>query len=201
MQSILPKYLFRGDSDKENKRRLRSTIKSGLLLTNLCGGGNGQEIFKKTLEQLVIRHVSVGWEKTHFLSFTTEERTAIYYASGERDSYPVDIDEQWDFAIFKLDTSLFIPDSVSQLEIGVYQAEYNPVCKEFCPKYKIILIDVLSCLKNVCVSNMNSDAITNADRDKEWLILPATFLPGINELTFKLDTSCIIEKDVYCFST
>ena len=65
----IPKYLFRGDADPLNKRKLKETFKSGLLLTNLCNGGNGREIFNDSLESLVNKHIAVGWEKTHFLSF------------------------------------------------------------------------------------------------------------------------------------
>lgn len=37
----LPQYLYRGDSDPNNKRQLKSTLNSGLLLTNLISSGNG----------------------------------------------------------------------------------------------------------------------------------------------------------------
>ena len=76
---LLPKYLYRGDKDPHNHRQLRATINSGLLLTNLCNGGNGREIFSKPFGQLINKHIGIGWDKTHFLSFSTDESTAINY--------------------------------------------------------------------------------------------------------------------------
>lgn len=42
-----------------------------------------------------------------------------------------------------------------------------------------------------------STAISNAERDKEWLILPANPFGNIGELTSKLDTNCISDKRVF----
>ena len=45
MSNSLPnrRFLYRGDSDRKNERKLRETISSGVLLTNLSNGGNGNE--------------------------------------------------------------------------------------------------------------------------------------------------------------
>ena len=56
----LPENLYRGDADPENKRKLKETFKSGLLLTNLCNGGNGREIFSNSLENLINKHIAIG---------------------------------------------------------------------------------------------------------------------------------------------
>ena len=194
---MLPQYLYRGDKDKENKRQLKSTINGGFLLTNLCGDGNGRDIFNNTFERLINKHVSIGWDKTHFLSFTTNKDTAFYYGSGDKEYYPVCPDEQWDFAVFTLKTSLF--DNIFQIENGIYQIEYPPACTEFLPTYKVILIDVLAYLQNAATnSNIDlSDAISKAKKDTEWLILPTSPLRGTNEFTAKFDTYCISEKNVF----
>ena len=45
---MIPKTLYRGDSDKKNDRKLKEFIDKGLLFTNPISGGNGQNILKKT---------------------------------------------------------------------------------------------------------------------------------------------------------
>lgn len=195
----LPRYLYRGDSDMANKRQLRTTINHGLLMTNLSRGGNGQEVFQKPLVKLINTHVSIGWEKTHFLSFTTESEVAFFYAAGKKFHYQTHTDDNWNFAIFTLDTSLFNPDSIEQVDTGIYKATYYPTCREFLPFFTVILIDVSTCLRNIQDSFNDNliNAISNADRDKEWLLFPATAMRDSSEYTSKLDTGCIAQKEVY----
>ncbi|MDC9721641.1 MAG: hypothetical protein PSN34_02555 [Urechidicola sp.] len=198
--SRLPKYLYRGDADPENKRKLRETFNSGLLLTNLCDGGNGREIFGKSLEHLINKHIAFGWEKTHFLSFTTNEQTAILYGRNGKEFIEIyDDREKWDFTILTFDTSILLPDSINQIETGIYRAEFSPSCREFLPTYKVVLIDTLSYLKRISVDNKIdlSTAIKKAENDNEWLILPASPF-GNGEFTAKLDTACITERRIYC---
>ena len=195
----LPKFLYRGDSDRENKRQLRTTFNHGFLLTGLSDGGNGWEIFHNPLEKLVHRHVAPGWLKTHFLSFTTDKGKALVYGGGNGDHYPISSDDRWDFVLFTLDTDRFIPDSIKQLETGVYQAEYYPHSREFLPTYRILLIDVATFLHYVHLSENDdySESIFKAKRDKEWLVYPATPMRDSNENTSKFDTGCIIYKEVF----
>ncbi len=196
----LPKSLYRGDADPQNKRKLKETFNSGLLLTNLCNGGNGREIFSNSLENLINKHIAIGWDKTHFLSFSTNEQTAFLYGGNGSDHFEVYDDlEQWDFAVLTFDTSRLIPDSINQIAEGIYKAEFFPTCKEFLPSYKVILIDTLSHL--ISLSNKSSldfsAAIKNAKTDSEWLILPASPFGYNGELTAKFDTACITEKRIF----
>ena len=196
----LPEYLYRGDADPHNKRKLKETFKSGLLLTNLCNGGNGREIFSNSLENLIDKHIAVGWEKTHFLSFSTNEQTAFVYGGNGKELYEVYDDlEQWDFTVLTFDTSRLIEDSISQIAEGIYQAKFFPTCKEFLPSYKVILIDTLSHLTSI--SNKSSldfsTAIKNAKSDSEWLILPASPFGYNGEFTAKFDTACIVDNRVF----
>jgi len=192
----LPKLLYRGDSDKNNKRQLKTTLNNGFLLTGLSGGGNGREIFQSPLEKLVHKHVAIGWNETHFLSFTTNKEKAYYYGGGEKMGYcPTCSDDNWDFALLTLDTSKFLHNT--QIETGVYKASYYPVCLEFLPSYTVILIDIATFLKKIqqtCNDNL-SKSIYNAERDKEWLIYPATPMRDSDEFTSKFDMGCIVEKE------
>lgn len=196
----LPKYLYRGDADPLKKRKLKETFKSGLLLTNLCNGGNGREIFSNTLENLINKHIAVGWDKTHFLSFSTNEQTALTYGGNNREHFEVYDDyESWDFIILTFDTSLLIPDSIQQITDGIYKAEFFPTCKEFLPRFKVVLIDTLSHLISISgKSNVDfSSAIEKAKADSEWLILPASPFENNGELTAKFDTACISDKRIF----
>ncbi len=195
----LPKLLYRGDSDKMNKREIRATLNYPILKTGLSDGGNGREIFLNPLQSLVHRHVAPGWDKTHFLSFTTDKGKALVYGGGEGEHYPISSDDKWDFVLFTLDTGKFIPDSIKQLETGVYQVEYYPHSREFLPTYRILLIDVVTFLHKVKLSGSDdySESIFKAERDKEWLVYPATPMRDSNENTSKFDTGCIIEKQAY----
>lgn len=196
---MLPKLLFRGDNDKCNKRQLKSTLNSGVLLTNLCNGGNGREIFSNSLGQLVYKHIGTEWDKTHFLSFSCDEQRAFYYGGKFKLHEEVyDIAEPWDFAVLTFDTATLIADSIKEIDTGIYSAIFNPTCKEFLPIYNVILIDAYSHLTKINSANSNlTTAIENADRDKEWLILPANPFGNNGELTSKLDTNCIIDKRVF----
>lgn len=195
----LPKLLYRGDSDKKNVRQIRVTLNFGILLTGLSDGGNGREIFLNPLQNLVNQHVAPGWDKTHFLSFTTDKGKALVYGGSDGNHYVTSSDDKWDFALFTLDTGTFIPESIKQLETGIYQAEYYPHSREFLPVFRILLIDVAVFLYNAqLLSNDNySESIFNAERDKEWLIYPATPMRNSTEFTSKFDTGCIVEKQVY----
>ena len=194
-----PKYLYRGDSDTKNLRHLRETINSGLLLTNLCSGGNGSLIINSTLGQLINKHIGVGWDKTHFLSFSANEETAFFYASkNEQYEEIYDFQETWDFAVFTMDTTIIISESIKEIYTGIYTAKYFPICKEFLPTYNIILIDAFLYLKSI--GGTNSDykkAIEKAGGDQEWLILPSSPFGHNGELTAKLDTNCISEKRLF----
>src|SRR5437764_15229151 len=71
-RDMVPRFLFRGDADPHEERKLRSVYPDsfhGFLLTNLSNGGSGREIFTGPLVAAANRHVGVGWPKTHFLSF------------------------------------------------------------------------------------------------------------------------------------
>jgi len=196
----LPKFLFRGDNDKHNKRLLKSTFKSELFMTNLISGGIGREIFSNTIEQLLNKHIATGWEKTHFLSFSTDEQKAYYYGSDGKPFDDVfDESENWDFTVLTFDTSLLIQDSIKEIETGIYSAQFIPSCNEFLPTYKVILIDAVSHLKSIASKSRIdlTTAIANADNDKEWLILPASPFNYQGELTAKLDAHCITDKRVY----
>lgn len=194
-----PRFLYRGDSDRKNERKLRETISSGVLLTNLSNGGNGKEIFTSDFNQLINKHIGIGWSKTHFLSFTANEDKAFYYASESAVYEEIyDFHEKWDFSILTFDFSTLLQETIREYSKGLYYAEFLPTCKEFYPRFKILLVDSFEYLKNKYDSKSDfQQAILNAERDNEWLILPLNYFGFTWELTSKLDNNCITEKRIF----
>jgi hypothetical protein len=189
----IPDFLYRGE-DFSQKKDGREVLSRGLLMTNLCYGGNGKEIFIRPLRESINKHVSIGWPKTHFLSFSESEETALNYGSRHRKYEENFFDENWDFALFTLDESKLI--SIEQKDVGVFEVLFKSSFKEFLPTFKIFLFDVPKHLKSISNSDIDlSEAISNAERDSEWLLLPAQ--PFQNEFSSKLDTSCL---DIRYFS-
>jgi hypothetical protein len=197
--NTLPRFLYRGDSDKNNERKLRQTISSGVLLTSLSNGGNGKEIFTSDFYQLVNKHIDFGLSKSNFLSFTTNENTAFYYASKSVEFEEIyNFSEKWDFCVLTFDFNTLQKDTFQEYVKGLYYAEFNPICKEFYPRFQILLIDTYKYLKNKNNSKSYlNEAIFKAERDSEWLILPLNPFEFYGEFTSKLDINCITEKRIF----
>lgn len=200
MQNNIPKYLFRGDSDLNNYRNLRATINSHKLLTPLVNGGNGREIKEVPLLQLINRHVKEGWSKTHFLSFTSSEKTSVRFGLSCKND---EVDEKmnsyseyynsgtdWDFAIVKINTGKIKWEMIDK---GMFEGIYKSFQKF--DKCKIILMDVVKILINY---NEYRNARADADKDKEWLILPFNALQSqvVEEYSgiFYIDTISGVQK-------
>ena len=120
---MIPEFLFRGDADSREERKLRSVYPlsyCGFLLTNLSNKGSGREIFTAPLVAAVNRHVGAGWPKTHFLSFSACRERAIAFAAGPEEHRLVPTDTQrWDSAVITLDTARLTTSR--ELETGLHQ--------------------------------------------------------------------------------
>lgn len=195
----IPMYLYRGDSDPRGERKLKETFHTALLLTAMANGGNGREIFSAPLNQLINRHVGTGWHKSHFFSFSADEKVAINYGSNFKQNYEVyDDRELWDFTVVTFDTTRLIQNRITLIQDGIYSAQFAPLNREFLPIYNIILIDVFTHLRKISVSASDPIlAISNAERDKEWLILPTAPFEHRGEFTGKLDTACVSDKRIF----
>ncbi|MFY0601954.1 MAG: hypothetical protein JXR03_19930 [Cyclobacteriaceae bacterium] len=194
---LIPERLYRCDSDPDGKRKLKQTFGKGEILTNLSNGGLGREIFQFPIENLIGQHVSPGWQQTHFLSFSEDEEIALRYStSGSEHVEYYDNDEAWDFALMIFGKSQIRNKPIKEIAKGIYLCYYAPLLISNQPFACIILIDVVKHLQyQASLIERNFDtAITNAKRDKEWLILPASpFRDNPNELTSKLDEGCFVE--------
>ena len=205
MESIknIPLKLYRGDADRNGIRKLKETIHFGQLQTNLINGGEGRVIMEKPLQELINKHVGVGWDKTHFLSFSSNKFTALGYAAGivgDNNLYNefdytgyYENDSDYDFALLTLHTDKVL---WNEIEHGVFEGLYEPGLLKFSQSgqpYRVILINVEQVLRE-SGNNAYKDSLANAIRDKEWLLLPATLIMfnfGRMECSAILDGACI----------
>ena len=199
---MIPQYLYRGDSDKRRIRFLRETIDFYQLQTNLINGGNGREITEKPLLELIDKHVTLGWPKTHFLSFTECERTAFRFGMHceieETEDNMLNYSEyfekekSWSFAIIKIDTRKI---EWKKIDTGIYKGFYSTSLLKFNSneKYQITFINVHDVLEE---HEKYLQSIINSKLDTEWLILPTTVITlnnNSNEYSAIFDGSCISE--------
>lgn len=206
MNSRIPKCLYRGDNDYENERKLKATLHFHHLSSNLTNGGIGREIANESFLKLIDKHVGIGWEKTHFLSFSEDIMTAyrfgLHCALEEVETKLYNYEEfydyetSWDFAIITLDTERI---TIKELYDGVYEGYYKPLLNNpslLYENYRIFLFDVTKIFSNLDGFIKSKE---NSVRDKEWLIFPATPIQlnkGI-EYSGILDGGCIKEFKRY----
>lgn len=221
---MIPKLLYRGDADSQKKRGLRSCYPGSsysCLRTNLCNGGSGQAIFSLPLVSTVTNHVAVGWDKTHYLSFSESRDKALEFASGRSSKRLEPVDgSPWDAALMTLDTDLFT--SCAEVTNGVYRCTYSGknifgssqlsiaenVARQLnnaphagC-SVEILVIDVVSFLRTSPNPSRHvvPNAIANAERDSEWLVLPINLSEGVaGEFTGLLDDACIVGFERFRF--
>jgi hypothetical protein len=184
-ENEVPFELYRGDADKYGTRKLKDTIHFFQLQTNLINSGQGRKIHEEPLQELIKKHVGIGWQQTHFLSFSSICSTAFGYGCGNMDMKVTDQEDyysesfedtrEYDFALITFHT-----DKVKwrEIEPGVYEGLFAPSLKMFSritDNYRAILIDVVTVLTRAN-SDEDTMALANATRDKEWLLLPATHI-------------------------
>lgn len=188
----IPNNLYRGDSDPKNERKLRQTINQNCLLTNLSNSGSGKEIFSNPLKDLVSKHISPGWNKTHFLSFSESKKISIKYGRGQNHNYILTDLDDWDFVVVVFSKEAIIKETMVEIDEGCFICEYHTESLEFHPVYKLYAINVYIYL---CSKKADNNLIEKAKLDKEWLILP--FSQFENEYTSKLDMCCISSIEKY----
>jgi len=203
LNTTTPPALYRGDSDPDGHRHLKSKIDERQFHTNLINGGVGRVIFETPLQDLINVHTTKGWEKTHFLSFSEDYHTAFRYgcndlslSTDKRDlhfSEYFNSDKNWDFALLELNRTII---NWKIIQPGLYEGLYTPKLVKFSRlniDYRILLFNVEQIL-NAENSLLYHQSIENARRDKEWLLLPATPTQfNFNQMEYSgiLDGACI----------
>jgi hypothetical protein len=182
MINNIPNQLYRGDADHYKVRNLKYTIGQRQLQTNLLNGGMGHVIFDTPITDLIRTHVDPGWSKTHFLSFSENRTTALAFGIGCKISnVPALLEgyeeyyengENWDFVLIELNNAINWKQPAPGFFTGSFIPELN-MFKILPWPSKVILINVVEALSTT-PSKINDQALFNAKRDQEWLLLPAT---------------------------
>jgi hypothetical protein len=213
---IIPKILYRGDSDHHSCRNLRIIQSHGCLLTNLSNSGDGREIFSTSLRNVICKHVTPGWTKTHFLSFSECPDIAFRFATGESGKKLVDGSvDSWDAVVIYLCKDKFT--SIIEVCEGIYKCQFNGglpvgilgsnilrIIENYFNGTKtvtILLIDVATYLATLHINLDVEKQIKLAKKYREWLVLPIDFtseIPG--EFVSQLDDGCFSKVDFYKYS-
>lgn len=190
----IPNNLYRGDSDPRNERKLKQTINQNCLLTNLSNSGSGKDIFSNPLKSLVSKHISPGWSKTHFLSFSESKKISIKYGGGKKNNYILTDLDDWSFVVIVFSKEFIIRETIKETDEGCFILEFCTNSLEFHPIYKLLAINVY---RYLCSKNAETNLQEKAKLNKEWLLLPLGRFE--NEYTSKLDMCCISLIEKYKF--
>jgi hypothetical protein len=197
--------LYRGDSDRNSIRKLKTTASHGYLMTNLNNGGYGRALDEQPLIDLIDHHIDEGWKTTHFLSFSEDEDTAFRFGIHtelnqiieERQNYiDVSWNDSWEFVM----TTINLADlNMQEISDGVYAGKYrtgNPLYAQIVPESRILIIDVVNFLDKFTGFEQSK---INASADKEWLILPANNMKFVNSIEYSsiLEGGCIQDIKFY----
>ncbi len=218
---VFPALLFRGDQDSNPhfSREVRALWHTGYLRTNLV---DGNLIWSRPLLEFVRQHVDPGWRTTHFLSFSEDRTRAEAFARGlgneTKTLVPVPEEESsWHTSVFTLDTSRLIAEATQQVAPGLWSTAFHerPLqhSQHFLPQLaalianqkrgdvpvRVLLVDVVSALSaNTSMSHDCTRALSNARRDREWLVLPLDPFPDDpSQFTCVLSGSCLSRREKF----
>ena len=212
---MLPRFLYRGDSDPDRLRNLKSGFGSGFYLSNLSNLGYGAAVFRRPLIESVRRHVVGEWEKSHFLSFSESLIVARAFASGPAaQTLSPAMGVHWDALVLTLDTARC--STLTEVETAMWRGTYpgraitgpgstwvHQIARaanysQIGRAIPILLIDVKRHLEHQIAKGVTGlePALEKARRDREWLILPLDTGPEIHgEFTSMLDDGCISDAE------
>ncbi len=212
--------LWRGDSDSRNVRQLKMTVERAAgLLSNMTNSGNPLALAQQGFLSSIQQHVSPGWSHTHFLSFSKSKTVAEGFAIGHSGkSLHLSNEQRWDAAIVEIDLNglSFISnysvgmDHYSFMELGPQQSLIQLSLEWILGRRlmfqgrspatrNILVVDVHQHLSHLQSqgTQVNPQALANAHRDQEFLILPLDPLPGVVGLTGLLDFGCATKIELY----
>lgn len=160
------------------------------LYTKLLQSGDPAYITKKGIYQSVKNHVSPTNEEelkfyntSHFLSFSECKNKAKWYASDKDEDPDCEGKEYPERRyIFTLDLSRVQIKSFHKYIFDIFYSCYNGNC-ETCQgrknSHQILILDVVSILKENPSYQTDKQALASAEQDKEWLVLPFDYKPEL----------------------
>ena len=147
---------------------------------------------------MVQNHVDPGWKKTHFLSFSENIETAIFYGAIGQDYVPYIDENNWSFILITLSLNSSKIKSFEKIYSGIYKLTYETDLIEFNSIAILLLLDVYEyfCKLKQLKKNISRQQFENAKKDKEWLILPINYISN-GEFSCKMPTDLISNIDYY----
>lgn len=215
--------LWRGDSDSLNSRLLRTTLPVAEgLASNMINGGNPFALSQQGFVQSITNHVSLGWQHTHFLSFSKNKQIAQGFAIGHSGKQLQRSNQQnWDTLIVELDMNRLthiqslaagmdhytfqeLPLQQNLIQIPLFPlglARQLAFQNRISSIRNILMIDVHQHLTQLQTTgqSISQQAISNAQRDQEVLILPLDPIQGSGGSTALLDFGCISNIEYFKF--
>jgi len=195
----LPRFLYRGD--KLGNSTLPEQHFGNGLISKLINSGDPAYITKNGIYKSINAHISPNSEEelkfyrsSHFLSFSDSKEIALYYAADKKTNEMIEVKrfkERRYLFTFDLNQVIYKDYSKNVYMIQykcnrnliepyeefdmVYQELSKTAC-DLCAKnelsHSILILDVVSILKSNADYRTFTKSIENAEKDKEWLILP-----------------------------
>ncbi|MDB5124828.1 MAG: hypothetical protein JWP94_2957 [Mucilaginibacter sp.] len=199
-------------SDQRGRKTVPEKFNTFGIASKQLNSGDDPEPFKKYgWIRTITAHIHVKapceqfiYDTTHYLSFTTDKAQAMVYLAGsaKRSFVHCNRDEAEAY-LFTLNIN---PTEMSLLQKGVYRYTFfcNYLRREADPKFSGFLQSLISC--DICsnypgythqlllidastyledLSTEYPEAYANANRDSEWLVMPADPVIGPNAKGFQ----------------
>lgn len=209
--------LYRGD--EAGNSTLPNLYRTEGLHTKLINGGNPAYVSTVGLAESIRVHVSpnssverILTSKSSFLSFSSDRKIAAFYSSHGRpdDLVPVDGYGETRY-IFALDVGELKGTADEGVFLSEYDCDYSLVtpntptlngligavgvrcgiCADGKKKHRLLIIDVVSYISSQPTYANYTDAMRNADRDSEWLVLPVDYVPRLHGFSAKIHRSSV----------
>lgn len=186
--------LYRGDR-RGNVTKPEWHRREGLF-TKLINGGNPAYITEAGLFETIRIHIapqtpqeSAIQSTSSFLSFSSSRERASYFASyGNPNGLIPCAEDSATRYLFTLNISSSRPGN----ESGVYVLSY--VGCEFQTggrEHKLLLLDAVTFLRGHLQKAKSKNALENAQRDLEWLVMPIDYMEGLKGFSARIPISSI----------
>lgn len=201
---MMPPKLFRGDK-KGNITKPEYHDTAGLL-TKQIHNGDSAYISKVGLVDALRVHIapiSISEEdlqsRSHFLSFSANQQRALFFAADKNPDELLSGEGPNQRYLFNLDMSARVATTRS----GVFSLSYEcslRLCEHCTPTkqmHRLLLIDVVTFLTTNKTYAKTEDALDNARRDSEWLVLPIDYISKLRGFHARIVPSTIWDVDYY----
>jgi hypothetical protein len=175
-------------------------------MTKLINGGNPAYILQVGIIEAMRVHISpasvsdeILTKRSRFLSFSSDKKRALHFAATGSPELLVPGEGQDQRYLISLNVSAMEKTEASGLYSLKYDCSLEPC--EYCDitqgRHELLLIDAVRFLAGNSSSTTSADALDNAKRDKEWLVLPVDYIPRLNDFSARISPSDIWTVEDY----